>query len=64
MIRLRRIRSEDVIHHNFYGKRKEAFEKELLLNERSIKRGEIQKHCTAIRNLDHYLKQDCDITTI
>ncbi len=44
MIRLRRIRSEDVIHHNFYGKRKEAFEIELLLNEYRIKCGEIQKH--------------------
>ena len=44
MICLRRIRSEDVIHHNFYGKRKEAFEIELLLNEYRIKCGEIQKH--------------------
>ena len=44
MIRLTRIRSENVIHHNFYGKRKEAFEKELLLNQRRIRRGEIQKH--------------------
>ena len=44
MIRLKRIRSKNVIHHNFYGKRKEAFEKELLLNQRRIKRGEIEKH--------------------
>ena len=44
MIRLRRDRSQAVIHHNFYGKRKEAFEKELLLEERRIKRGDIKKH--------------------
>ncbi len=44
MIRLRRIRSKNAIHHNFYGKRKEAFEKELLLNERRIKRGEKDNH--------------------
>lgn len=44
MIRLKRIRSKNVIHHNFYGKRKEAFGKELLLNQRRIKRGEIEKH--------------------
>ena len=43
MIRLKRIRSENVIHHNFYGKRKEAFEKELLFEERRVKRGEIEK---------------------
>ena len=33
MIRLRRDRSEDVINHNFYGNRKKAFEKELLLED-------------------------------
>ncbi len=44
MIRLKRIRSENVIHHNFYGKRKQAFEKELLLNQRRIRRGNIEKH--------------------
>ena len=44
MIGLTRIRSKNVIHHNFYGKRKEAFEKELLFEERSIKRDEIEKH--------------------
>lgn len=43
MIRLKRDRSKDVIHHNFYGKRKETFEKELLLEERRFKRGEIEK---------------------
>ena len=44
MIRLRRIRTKNAIHHNFYGARKEAFEKELLLNERCIKRGEKENH--------------------
>ena len=44
MIRLKRIRSKNVVHHNFYGQRKEVFEKELLLNQRRIKRGEIEKH--------------------
>ena len=44
MIRLRRIRIEDVIHHNFYGKTKESFEKELLLNERHIKRDKKESH--------------------
>ena len=44
MIPLTRIRSEAAIHSNFYGKRKETFEKELLLNQRRIRRGEIQKH--------------------
>lgn len=44
MIRLRRIRTKNAIHHNFYGVRKEAFEKELLLNERHIKRGEKENH--------------------
>ena len=44
MIRLRRIRTKNAIHHNFYGKRKEAFEKELLLNDRRIKRGEKENH--------------------
>ena len=44
MIRLRRDRSKAAINHNFYGKRKEAFEKELLLEERSIKRRGTGKH--------------------
>ena len=44
MIRLKRIRTKNAIHHNFYGKIKEVFEKELLLNERRIKRGEKEKH--------------------
>ena len=44
MIRLRRDRSKAVIDHNFYGNRKEAFEKELLINQRRIRLGEIQKH--------------------
>ncbi len=44
MIRLKRIRSEDVVHNNFYGERKETFERELLFNERRIKRGEKESH--------------------
>ena len=44
MIRLRRDRSEDAINHNFYGNRKKAFEKELLLEERNIKRRKTGKH--------------------
>lgn len=44
MIRLRRNRSKAVIDHNFYGKRKKTFEKELLLEERSIKRRGTGKH--------------------
>ena len=44
MIRLRRDRSKAVINYNFYGNRKEAFEKELLINQRRIRLGEIQKH--------------------
>ena len=44
MIHLRRIRTENAIHHNFYGARKEAFEKELLLNERRIRHGEKKNH--------------------
>ena len=44
MIRLRRSRSKTDIHANFYEKKKSAFEKELLINHRHIRRGEIQKH--------------------
>ena len=44
MIPLTRIRSAAAIHSNFYGKRKETFEKELLLNQRRIRRAEIEKH--------------------
>ena len=44
MIPLTRVRSEAAIHNNFYGKRKETFEKELLLNQRRIRRAEIEKH--------------------
>ena len=44
MIRLTRIRSKSAIHHNFYGEKKKEFEKELLLNERRIKRGEKENH--------------------
>ncbi|MCY3550006.1 MAG: hypothetical protein OXN27_13635 [Candidatus Poribacteria bacterium] len=44
MIPLTRVRTESTIHHNFYGQKKKAFEKELLLNQRRIRRGEIQKH--------------------
>ena len=44
MIRLRRNRSKTDIHANFYGEKKRAFEKDLLINQRRIRRGEIQKH--------------------
>jgi len=44
VIRLRRSRSKTDIHTNFYEKKKSAFEKELLINQRHIKRGAIQKH--------------------
>ena len=44
MIRLRRSRSKTDIHPNFYGEKKRTFEKELLINQRRIRRGEIQKH--------------------
>ena len=44
MIRLRRSRSKTDIHVNFHGKKKRTFEKELLINQRRIRRGEIQKH--------------------
>ena len=44
MIRLRRSRSKIDIHANFHGDTKRAFEKELLINQRCIRRGEIQKH--------------------
>ena len=44
MIRLRRSRSKIDIHANFHGDTKRAFEKELLINQRRIRRGEIQKH--------------------
>ena len=44
MIRLRRGRSRTDIHTNFHGKKKRTFEKELLINQRRIRRGEIQKH--------------------
>lgn len=44
MIPLTRIRTKNAIHHNFYGERKKTFEKELLIDQRRIRRGEIQKH--------------------
>ncbi len=44
MIRLTRIRLAGTIHANFRGDRKRQFEKELLLNQRHIARGEIEKH--------------------
>lgn len=44
MIRLRRSRSKTDIHANFYGEKKITFEKELLINQRRIRRGEIEKH--------------------
>jgi len=44
MIRLTRIRLAGNIHVNFRGDEKRQFEKELLLNQRHIARGEIEKH--------------------
>ena len=44
MIRLRRSRSRTDIHANFYGEKKRTFETDLLINQRRIRRGEIQKH--------------------
>ena len=44
MILLTRMRTKNAIHHNFYGERKETFEKELLLEERRVKRGQMDKH--------------------
>ena len=44
MIRLTRIRREAVIHENFRGERKRSFEKELLVNQRRLLRGEIEGH--------------------
>ena len=44
MIPLTRIRTESAIHHNFYGASKKKFEKELLLEERRIKRRGTGKH--------------------
>ena len=44
MIHLNRVRTKKSIHSNFQGKKKKAFEKELLLNQRRIKRGQIGKH--------------------
>ena len=44
MIRLRRSRLKTDIHANFHGEKKRAFEEELLIDQRRIRRGEIQKH--------------------
>ena len=44
MIRLRRSRLKTDIHTNFHGEKKRTLEKELLINQRRIRRGEIQKH--------------------
>ena len=44
MIRLTRTRSEAAIHQNFREAKKRVFEKELLRNQRRIRRGEIAKH--------------------
>ena len=44
MIRLRRSQSKTDIHANFHGEKKRTFEKELLINQRRIRRSEIQKH--------------------
>lgn len=42
MIALTRVRTE--IHANFYGEKKKKFEKELLINQRRVIRGELKKH--------------------
>ena len=44
MINLTRIRSSVKIHSNFHGDKKKEFEKELLINQRSILRNELKKH--------------------
>ena len=44
MISLTRDRSKAKVHDNFYGKKKKTFEKELLVNQRRIARGELEKH--------------------
>lgn len=44
MICLRRSRLKTDIQANFHGEKKRLFEMELLINQRRIKRGEIQKH--------------------
>ena len=44
MIPLNRVRTKQAIHSNFYGEKKKAFQEELLLNQRHIKRGQIGKH--------------------
>ena len=44
MIRLRRSRLKTDIHTNFHGEKKKTLEKELLINQRRIRRDEIQKH--------------------
>ena len=44
MIRLRRSRLKTDIHANFHSEKKRMFEKELLIDQRRIRRGEIQKH--------------------
>ena len=44
MISLKRSRLKTDIHANFHGEKKRTFEKELLINQRRVKRDEIQKH--------------------
>ena len=44
MIRLRRSRLKTDIHANFHGEKKRTLEKELLINQRRVRRDEIQKH--------------------
>ncbi|MYC75113.1 hypothetical protein F4X10_04975 [Candidatus Poribacteria bacterium] len=44
MIRLRRSRLKTDIHANFHGEKKKAFEEDLLIDQRRIRLGEIQKH--------------------
>ena len=44
MIRLIRERGVDVVHNNFTGNKKQAFERELLCHQREIRRGDRQKH--------------------
>ena len=44
MIRLTRERSTNVVHNNFTGNKKKAFERELLCHQREIRRGDREKH--------------------
>lgn len=43
MIKLKRIRTEEAIHENFRGTKRVEFEKDLLLEQRKVRRNEIEK---------------------